>query len=148
ADCVTFGVGALRKPWESDGTNRRDYDHKYGRHLVDSIRGDENEHGSRCFVRQGWGEWTIVEFNDGQGGREKRRFFRHDCCDATLIKQAFDTCDPLAFSYSNLQRLQANVYKAMPAEMSWYYFRHRTISRDEAVAAIEADLETLRNAKP
>src|SRR5262249_31492018 len=64
---VPYRATTLRTPWSPNGRNRRDYDPAYGRHIL--LGGDDCTHsrGERMFIRQGWGRWTIVEYNDGQG---------------------------------------------------------------------------------
>jgi hypothetical protein len=88
----------------------------------------------------------VIEFNDGQGSRTRRRFFTHDYIGRTLVEQMANTVDPFAFSHHNFDRL--NIWQAMPSEMSWWYFRRKTISKDDAIAALESDLELIRNAEP
>jgi ParB-like chromosome segregation protein Spo0J len=136
----------LRRPWHPEGLNQRDYNPEYGRFIT------END-GACCdgcppgklFIRQGWGEWKTVEFNDGGGGRERRRFFRHDHTGSSFIQQAVETVDPFAFSHHNFKGLK--LWQVQSFEASWAYVRHKTIPREEAIAALEADLSTLRAAK-
>ncbi|MFB3095434.1 MAG: hypothetical protein ACE10O_06215, partial [Candidatus Acidiferrales bacterium] len=93
------------------------------------------------FVKQGWGTWIIVEFNDGQGNRMRRRFFQHDHVDSTFIEQAMDTIDPFLFSNENFKKLR--LWQAQPVEMSWAYIRKAAIPKEEMIAALKADLEDL-----
>jgi len=120
--------------------DKRYYDPDYGRLLA------EDKHQKHLFVRRGWGEWVIVEFNDGAGSRTKRRYFAHDIATFTLIQQAIETVDPFAFSHHNFGRME--IWKAASSEMSWYYIRRRTLDRESAIAALEKDLEMLKQAKP
>jgi len=62
-----------------DPRYQRDYDHSFGRFLFEK----ENK---PCFVKQGWGEWLVIEFNNGQGTRMRKRFFAHDCLDRGWIE--------------------------------------------------------------
>lgn len=121
--------------------DRRLYDPDYGRFLVETKTPDDPG-----FIKQGWGCWNVVEFNDGQGKRTRRQFFAHDYIGRTLVENMAETVDPFAFSQRNFGRLK--IFKAMPSEMSWWYIRRRTISKDDAIAALEADLQTLKEAQP
>ncbi|MFN8161377.1 MAG: hypothetical protein U0R52_10095 [Solirubrobacterales bacterium] len=44
-------------------------------------------HEFPLFVRRGWGCWWIAEFNDGEGGRDRRRFFFHDYAFGKLVER-------------------------------------------------------------
>ena len=127
---------------------QRTYHPDYGRFIVDNSNYD---HCQGCppellFVWQGWGKWCVVEFNDGLGGRMRRRFFEHGHIGATLIHQAIDTVDPFAFSDYNFKQLK--LWQVQPIGASWFYIRRDTIPREEMIAALEEDLARLRNAEP
>ena len=48
---------------------RQTYDPDYGGELFEVDVCSHDQHaGSLVFVKKGWGMWTIVEFNDGDGG--------------------------------------------------------------------------------
>ena len=126
---------------------RQTYDPDYGGELFEVDVCSHDQHaGSLVFVKKGWGMWTIVEFNDGDGGRTRRRFFNHDYVDPTFIQQAMDTVNTDQFSYENLKRLR--LWDIQPHEMSWYAFRRKTVPRAEMIEALEADLETLKSIEP
>jgi hypothetical protein len=145
-------------PWERDRypldcpTVSRDYDPTYGAFIIEHPEPADctlEHHAARpLFVRRGWGEWCLVEFNDGAGQREQRRIFRHDDALPSAVEQAYDTVDPLTFSSANLRELLAAAYKAMPVQMSWFYVRHRSIDRDAAVTALEDAIQQLRDREP
>jgi hypothetical protein len=134
---------------------RRRYDPDFGALIAEHPshvrcshnRGGRND-GQPVFVRRGWGAWWAVEFNDGKGGRERRRFFRHDHACPAFVDHVLNVVDPLAFAHENLRELQGAVYRAMPVEMSWAYVRHKTIDRDAAVAALAEVLDRLGAAEP
>ncbi len=127
--------------YKPDDRDRRTYDHNYGRFIFHSDRED-----SPVFIKRSWGVWSVIEFNDGQGHRIRRRFFTHDTIDRTLINNLSDTVDPDVFSDHNMRRL--NIWKVTPVEMSWFYIRHKTIPKDEAIKALEMDIENLKNSQP
>lgn len=125
---------------------RRTYDQNFGRFIVDDKDRNCKCHcGPPFFVKRGWGKWCIVEFNDGKGDRLRRRLFVHDHIGRTLIKQAMDTVDPYSFSDYNFKQLK--IFQVQPIETSWYYVRRKTIPREEMIAALEEDLDRLRNVK-
>jgi ParB-like chromosome segregation protein Spo0J len=136
----------LRKPRSTAEHNQRSYDPLFGRMIVDNHEGCKTCPRGPFFIRRGWGEWVSVEFNDGEGGRVKRRYFRHDHAGASFIQQAGESVDPLAFSHANFQRLR--LHSVMPHDVSWAYIRRKTIPREAAIAALEADLEALRGSMP
>lgn len=136
----------LRAPQEPEHLReneykRRIYDPDYGRFLV-----EPKDKDTAAFVKKGWGVWAVIEFNDGEGQRTRRRYFEHDYITKTLVEQLAETVDPFSFTHENFQRMK--LWRLMPAEMSWWYIRRRTISKDDAIAALEEDLERLRNASP
>ena len=143
----TFGV---RDHWVGTATARRAYDLTYGRFLTTHEPSCElckvTSAGGAIFVRQGWGVWETVEFNDGNGGRARRRYFQHDHGRRSLVEQAIHTVDPFAFSDFNFRRLA--IWQAQPLEVSWSYCRRKTIPRETAIAALEADLARLRATEP
>ena len=136
----------LRAPLSAAIHNQRDYDALFGRTIVDNHEGCRTCPRGPFFIRRGWGEWVSAEFNDGEGGRVKRRYFRHDHASASFIQQAGESVDPLAFSHANFQRLR--LHSVMPHETSWAYIRRKTIPREAAIAALEADLEAMRSTAP
>ena len=121
---------------------RRDYDPHYGRFITADVC---KTCGPYVFVKKAWGCWCIVEFNDGDGGRTLRRWFQHDHLAHSLIVQAHESVDPLTFSHTNIRDMA--IWKAAPHEVSWGYVRHKTIDRDAAIAALEADLARLQAAE-
>ena len=129
-------------------TLRRTYDPNYGRFLI------QNEGGQHCatcasgrlFIRRGWGHWTIVMFNNGHGGRIARRVFVQDHAGESFIQQAAETVDPFCFSSHNFNQLA--LWHVQTTEMSWFYARRKTMPRDDMIAALEQDLDRLRNAQP
>ncbi len=94
------------------------------------------------YVRKRWGSWVILEFNDGKGGRERRRFFEHDCIGHTLCELAFATFDTTRFTQVNARQLQ--IFNVPKYEASWFAFRRATIPIQTAVVALEADLAALK----
>lgn len=127
-------------------TIRRTYEPGYGCFFVEDGCERENIHSrGPTFVRRGWGEWRVIEFHDGDGGREERRLFQQDHACDSFVKQAYETVDPLTFSQANIHQLA--FWKAAPVDMSWAYVRHRTIDRDAAVAALRADADRIEAAE-
>lgn len=125
--------------------NRRTYDHTYGRIIVE----DKNiceVCKSPIFIKQGWGEWCILEYNDSEGNRIQRRYFCHDHIGSTLIKEAMSTIDPFTFSAHNFRKME--LWKIQPISASWWYLRKKTIEKEKMIEALEKDLERLRNEKP
>ena len=127
-------------------TGQRTYDPNYGRKIF-----EDNKCSCWChtngpvFVKRGWGTWIVVEYNDGQGGRARRRFFQHDHVDHSFIEEAVNSENPLTFSDENFKKLR--LWSVHPVDLSWLYIRRRTIPRNEMIAALEADLKDLRNAE-
>ena len=142
-----FLLPKLRTPEDYEcPINRRLYDPAHGRMMVEQHRCGHGCHeGGPVFVKQGWGTWIIVEFNDGQGNRMRRRFFQHDHVDSTFIEQAMDTIDPFLFSNENFKKLR--LWQAQPVQMSWAYIRRATLPKEEMIAALKADLEDLESAE-
>lgn len=138
-----------RQPNEDRIFSRRTYDHAYGHFLVwDEVKTlwFSTAAGPPYFVRQGWGKWVIVEFNDGEGGRIRRRYFTHAHEGSTMITQAMETVDPVSQSDTNFRRMEQ--WKVAPVVASWWYIRRKTIDKDKMIAAIEKDLARLRAAEP
>ena len=127
--------------YRTNEADRRDYDPDYGRFLIEA-----NSPGDPAFIKRGWGAWSVIDFNDGQGKRTRRRFFAHDSIGRTLVEELAQTVDPFAFSTHNFK--QMSIWKATPSVMSWWYIRRKTITKEDAIAALEADLEKMRNAQP
>jgi len=142
-ECFGFWPNA-KKGGERSVLERRTYDSGYGRFIVDGAECEVCPPGA-VFVKRGWGKWCIVEMNDGQGERIVRRVFVHDHIGRTLVRQAVDTVDPFSFSDENFSQLA--LFKAQTTEVSWYYFRRKTIPREAMIAALEADLDKLRSAE-
>ncbi len=144
---VPFRTFSVRDHWAATSLARRNYDLTYGCFIADQ---SEPTCGmcktGGVFVRQGWGQWQLIEFNDGDGGRAHRRYFLYDHAGSSLIDQARETVDPFAHSHHNFSRL--NIWRVQPYEMSWASVRRKTIAREEAIAALEADLAALRTAQP
>ncbi len=62
----------------------------------------------------------------------------------TFIHQAVDTVDPFAFSAENFKRMKA--WQVQETECSWFYARRATVPKKDMIAALEADLQALRDA--
>ncbi len=135
-----YGDGQYQRlPAASGAENRREYDPDYGGEIVEPDCDICDVH----FIRQGWGVWQVVEFNDGEGGRTKRRYFEQDWYGETLIKEAFATVDPRTFSHWQYRSL--SIHSVQRMETSWAYIRKEALSREEIIAAMEADLALLKD---
>jgi hypothetical protein len=90
-----------------DLLDRRTYDPEYGGFIDAHEDCSEYHHVSGpVFVKRGWGEWVTVEFNDGQGGRQRRRYFEQDYHCSSAVKHALDTADPLSVSSWNVWNME------------------------------------------
>jgi hypothetical protein len=130
---------AVVKPSAHD---RRTYDPLYGRLIAETTC----ELCTRHFVRRGWGQWGIVTFNDGMGGRITRRYFEHDWYGATLIAQARATADPDYFSAWQYERLA--IHAVQKVQAGWAASRKEIRPRAEVLAALRADLAALEAEPP
>jgi KorB domain len=83
---------------------RRDYDPSYGRFLFEM----ENK---PCFVKQGWGKWLVIEFNDGQGKRTRRRFFAHDY----IYGEVIETLSNIRIQYSSQLEYETQLLNELQA---------------------------------
>ncbi len=126
-------------PAASGAENRREYDPDYGGEIVET----DCDICAIHFIRQGWGTWQVVEFNDGMGGRTRRRYFEQDWYGKTLIDEAFATVDPRTFSEWQYRGL--SIHSVQPVETSWAYIRKAVLPREEIIAAMEADLALLKD---
>ncbi len=127
-------------PAASRAENRREYDPDYGGEIVET---DCRICGGVHFIRQGWVAWQVVEFNDGKGGRTRRRYFEQDWYGKTLIDEAFATVDPHTFS--DWQYRSLSIHSVQRMETSWTYIRKAALPREEIIAAMEADLALLKD---
>lgn len=159
-----FYISASEERFRCTGcaVHRRTYDPNYGRFIaagndrcelqyVDShnILGVDLTscfEGGPIFVKQGWGCWQTMEFNDGKSGRIRRSWFAHDFIIWTLIKQAAETIDPFSFSHTNFDRL--NIFKVVPWQVGWHGWERKTVKREDMIDAFEKDLEKLRHTEP
>jgi hypothetical protein len=122
--------------------DRRTYDHSYGRLIAETTC----ELCTRHFVRRGWGQWGIVIFNDGMGGRITRRYFEQDWYGANLIAEARATADPEYFSAWQYDRLA--IHAVQQVKMGWSAIRKETLPRAEVLEALRADLAALEAEGP
>src|SRR5262249_32901006 len=87
-----FSFYMQRSEWSEGGAfdicTRRTSAPDYGRFIVSGTDLCDTCPDGELFVKRGWGNWCVVEFNDGKGGRVTRRFFQHVHYGATLIRQA------------------------------------------------------------
>jgi len=120
--------------------NRRTYDPSYGDFFYDL------DSGKPAYAKKGFGRWVVIEFNDGEGNRTSRRFFRQDFLSFSLVEQAIQTAHPDMFSDFNYRKLQ--IHSLQEYEMSWFYFRKKTATRKDAIEALKKDLELLESQKP
>lgn len=132
---------------------RRDFDTNYGDFLVEANSyedmkdyEEEESESPRRYVKKGWGSWIVVEFNDGRGGRVRRRYFLHDFLDPDIINLALETANPELFSAFDYDEL--DIHKVQDYRASWAYFRKETRGRGDAIKAMEKDLANLKNQKP
>jgi hypothetical protein len=118
--------------------NGRTYDSSYGDFFY-----EWDKPGMLAYVKKGWGRWVVIEFNDGEGKRTRRRFFRYDWAGPTLVDQATQTANPEMFSHFNYQDL--GIHKLQTLQASWFYLRKSTVSRKDAIEALKKDLAFLEN---
>jgi hypothetical protein len=121
---------------------RRIYEPSYGRFIGETTCEMCRHH----FVRHGWGQWRIVAFNDGDGGRTSRRYFEQDWYGASLIDVARATADPTCVSAWQYDRLA--IHAVQKVQMSWAYVRKETRPRAEVIAALREDLAALEAEEP
>jgi hypothetical protein len=127
--------------------DQRTYGPSYGRQIFeDNFCSCWCHTNGPVFVKQGWGTWIVIEFNDGEGGRTRRRFFQHDHADRSFINHVADTISPFIFSDSNFKKLR--IWNAQPIEMSWFQIRRQAIPTEDMIAALEDDLKMLKGAEP
>lgn len=134
--------GEAQELFKESVVSRRTYDPNYGNFIADA--GDWTG-GPKVYVKQGWGQWFTIEFNDGKGKRTQRRFFKHDYWGDTMIEEAYNSIDSEVFSDDNYRELE--VHRVQKYVMSWFYFKKETRKVDDVIRSLEKDLERLRREK-
>lgn len=129
-----------------DPITRRTYEHNYGHFLLTDAHKKVKAmavNGHVIYIRQGWGRWVVVSFNDGQGKRIRRKYFAQDYYDNTLVELAFKAANPGLFTDEDYRQL--SIHQVQRYEMSWFYLRKETRSKKEVIKALAADLKRLNS---
>ena len=122
---------------------RRAYDPEYGHFFASIDEGFPDYLKGEVYVRRKWGTWAVVEFNDGEGNRLRRRFWEQDYLWKSLVEEAFATAHPDYFSDWDYRNL--GIHYIQKSRMCWAYIRKETLRREDIIKALEEDLTKLKS---
>ena len=122
---------------------RRTYDPEYGHFFASIDEGFPDYLEGEVYVRRGWGTWAVVEFNDGEGNRLRRRFWEQDYLWKSLVEEAFTTAHPDYFSDWDYRNL--GIHYIQKSRMCWAFIRKETLRREDIIKALEEDLAKLKS---
>lgn len=122
---------------------RRTYDPEYGHFFANIKEGFPDYLTGEVYVRREWGTWAVVEFNDGEGNRIKRRFWEQDYLWTSLVEEAFATAHPDYFSDWDYRNL--SIHHVQKSMVSWAYIRKETLRREDVIKVLEEDLAKLKS---